>query len=145
VKSVQWQGRDCTDRPFDATSGRDIDDVVVTFTFETAAIAGFVRDVKGQILTTGAVIAFPTDRTLWSRYGFAPSRIKSAPVSTNGQFTITPLPAGDYYVLAVDDAQATAWQDPAFLGAAAVRAEKATVGWGETRSVNLTLGGERIR
>ncbi len=139
VKSIEWQGRDYRDRAFDASDGRDIENVVITLTPEVSRIAGSVRDARGQLAGGGAVIAFPTDRSLWTNYGFSPLQLKSKPISTNGEFSISPLPAGDYYVIAVEDAQATLWQDPKFLEAAAVPAAKVTVGWGETKTLSLIV------
>lgn len=144
VKSIEWQGRDYRDRAFDASDGRDIENVVITLTPEVAKIAGSVRDARGQLASGGAVIAFPTDRSLWTNYGFSPLQLKSKPISTNGEFNVSPLPAGDYYVIAVEDAQSTQWQDPKFLEAAVAPASKVTVGWGEAKSLSLTINTVKV-
>jgi hypothetical protein len=145
VKSIEWQGRDYTDRAFDASAGRDIEDVVITLTTDMAKVAGMVRDAKNLLATTGAVIVFPADRSLWSGYGFRPSRLVSSSVSTGGAFSISSLPAGEYLIVAVDDTLADAWQDPKFLEAASVLASRMTIGWGETKNMDLTISAVKVR
>ncbi len=138
IKSIEWEGRDYADRPFDAAGGQDIEGVVVTLTYDLARITGTVRTAAGAS-AGGAVIVFPTDPARWSSYGFTPPRIASTQAGTNGAFTVTPSLAGEYFVLAVDAAQSGAWRDPKFLEAAAPLATRVTVGWGETKSVDLSI------
>jgi len=138
VKSVEWEGRDYTDRPFDASAGRDIENVVITFTNEVATIAGTVRAGTAPA-SSGVVIIFPADPARWSGYGFTPPRINSIQVGTNGTFNVPRYLAGEYYLVAVDDAQANGWRDPKFLEAAAPLATKVSVAWGETKSVDLAI------
>jgi hypothetical protein len=139
VKSMMWQGRDYADLPFDTTGGRDITDVVITFTDQTTAITGTIRDQAGQPLPGAAFVVFPADRIRWSNYGLQPARLRSGPSSTTGTFSLAGLPAGDYFLLAVTDDQASRWKDPAFLDAASRVATKVTLNWGDTRTQDLTL------
>ena len=45
VESIIWDGQDYTDRPFDASTGRDISGVVVTLsTTDVVAVGGVVTD-----------------------------------------------------------------------------------------------------
>ncbi len=143
VKSVEWQGRDFTGRPFDMTSGRDITGVVVTFTSAAARIRGSVRDQKGAAAASGAVVAFPTDRSLWTNYGLRPDRLALATISTSGAYSLN-LPAGEYFVVAIDTASAKDWTDPRFLAAASTAATRVTVGWGETPMQDLTMATVKV-
>lgn len=136
IKTVAHGGRDYTHTPFDASTGRDFNDVVVTFTDKSAAMAGSVRDRNAQPATTAAVLAFPVEREQWTNFGFTPARFKSAEAGA-GAFSIPALPAGDYFVIAVDGALADAWQDPKFLERAAPVATRVTIAWGETKTVDL--------
>lgn len=145
IKSVEWEGRDYFDRPFDASTGRNIENVVVTLTNETARMTGNVRTAAGAPSGTGAVIAFSTDPARWSVYGFTSPRITSVQIGTTGAFTVQGFPAGEYFLIAVDDAQSGGWRDPKFLEAAAPLATRVTVGWGETKSSDLTIVTVKVR
>lgn len=144
VKSIFWQGRDYTDRPFDARDGRDIDDVVVTVTTEVSKISGTVHTSAGSPAPSAVVVVFPENRSLWPRSGSS-LRFKSQPAAISGDFSIGPLPAGDYAVIAVSDAQAAGWQELTFFAAAMLKASKISIGWGEARTVSLTLADVRAR
>jgi hypothetical protein len=60
-------------------------------------------------------------------------------VSNIGTFRISPLPAGQYFVIAVSDADANGWQDPAFLQAASAQAARVELAWGQTATTTLRL------
>jgi len=138
VKSIVAGGRDYTNIPFDA-SGRDIDGVVVTFTDETATLAGSVRDAAGAVVSRAAVMAFPVEKAQWSNYGLRPDRIKTARVTSANDYRLTRLPAGDYFVVAVDESQESRWQEPAFLEAAARVATRVSLAWGDTKMLDVTM------
>ena len=139
VKSIVADGRDYAAKPFDAAAAHDYTDIVVTFTDKGATIAGSVRAAAGAPIDSAAVIIFPSDRAGWTHYGFSPDRIKSTIVNTGGTFRFADLPAGNYEVIAVDRSHLRAWQDPAFLEAAARQSTHVTVDWGETKSADLSL------
>jgi hypothetical protein len=140
VKSILHNGRDHTYRPFDVSSSQSITDVVVTMTAQRSRLSGFVRDRQGRPAASNAwVICFPAEREQWSGYGVRPVRLRSVAVSTDGGYAIDGLPAGDYLLVAVDDAQGDAWQDPAFLAKVAMSAAKASLGWDDEKVQSLTL------
>jgi hypothetical protein len=134
VMSATWNGRDLGDTGFDAAAGHDFTDVVVTLTDREAAIQGRVTGNPGP---TAAVLAFPVTPQHWTNYGWDPARIQTARTATDGSFTLTDLPKGDYFVIAVDVAQLDAWADPAFLKAASTRATRVSLDWGDDRTLNL--------
>ena len=139
IKSIMWNGRDYSDTPFDTTTGRDIAGVVITLTDQTTILNGSIRDRSSQPAANTAVIVFPADRTRWTNYGISPSRIRSSPGSTRGAYTLRGLPAGDYLIVAVDDDQIGRWKDPGFLEIASRVATRFSIGWGETKTLDLTL------
>jgi hypothetical protein len=139
IKSIAWNGRDYTDRPFDTSSGASIDDVVVTTTDRAASMTGSVRDERGQTASSGAVIYFPVEPALWRRYGLQPARLRSVQVSSAGTFNIARVPAGEYYLIAVTEDQGGRWTDPAFLEVASRLASRVSVDWGGTATQNLSL------
>jgi hypothetical protein len=145
VKSIVAEGRDYTYTAFDASRGRDFTDVAVTLTDRIARIDGTVTGAAGAPAPAATVIAFPVEREQWSNYGLTPLRIATAPVTNARTFQIMPLPAGDYYLIAVADDHAMAWQDPAFLQNAAALASRVELAWGQTITTSLRLADIRIR
>jgi hypothetical protein len=138
IKSVVVGGVDHTDRPITVSSA-NIDDMVVTLTSRTASISGRVRDARGVDMIEGAVVVFPTDTTLWTRFGFNPPRIKAASFFGAAGYRLAGLPAGEYYVVASDVSLAHVWQDPRFFPAAAASAARVSLNWGTTATLDLTL------
>ena len=139
IKSIVWDGRDYTHTPFDASRGRDFTGVVVTLTDKPPRLEGAVLGTDNRPASAGAVIAFPTERNQWSNYGLTPLRIASARLSNAGTFGFTTLPAGEYYVVAVDDGRINAWQDPAFLESVVATAARVQLAWGQTVTTNLKM------
>ena len=115
VKSIAWNGRDYTHRPFEVAPGADIADVVVTVTTSSTTVSGTVRETQGTQAGDGLVIAFPVEREQWTNYGFTSPRILTARVGSDGRYSLSNLPAGDYHVVAVDVGLANAWRDPTML------------------------------
>ena len=112
--------------------------MVVTVTDKTTKLTGYVRS-GAQLATHGNVIVYPAESDQWSGYGLTPRRILSAAIATNGSYSASSLPAGQYFVVAVDDALATAWHDPAFLAAAAPLATRVTLEWDGTKAIDVTV------
>jgi hypothetical protein len=106
--AAMWNVRDLRDSGFDASLGQDFDDVVVTLTDKLAQLSGAV---SGRAGTVSAVIVFPVDRKR--------------------------LPAGEYFVVAVDPLQINLWTDPSFLAAAAAQATRVTLEWGDKKTQDV--------
>ncbi len=101
VVRIVANGQDVTTRTIDTSSG-DISGVVVTMTTKATKISGSVRDVTEPGRQT-SVVAFPVEKRQWSRYGFTPLTIKATSF-LGPRFTLTGLPPGEYFVVAVDSA-----------------------------------------
>jgi hypothetical protein len=145
VRSIIADGGDFTDRPFDASSGTDITGVVVTLTDKVASLAGVVRDASGVLARQAAVIAFPADKTLWTRFGFEPPRIQSTSFFGTGGYRIPRLPKGDYFVIAMDVSMLEAWKAPGFFAAASALATRVTLDWGVAGAQDLTISQVTIK
>jgi hypothetical protein len=139
IKSVLVNGKDVTETPLDASDGQDFSDVVMTITNAAAVVGGVVADAQGQSAAAAAVLLFPANPAGWSDFGIWPRRIKTMSASNTGAFQFPAQPAGDYYVIALPRDDIDAWQAPDFFKQAAARATRITVGWGETRTVELRI------
>jgi Carboxypeptidase regulatory-like domain len=139
VKSILWNGRDYTTRPFDAAAGQDFADVIVTLTTKSTLVTGAVRDERGGTVDDSAVFAFPTDKTLWRDFGLSPARLKSTAVSSASDYRLSNLPPGEYYLVAVPGDLAQAWSDPDALDAASRVATRVTLTLGDQKNVDLRI------
>jgi hypothetical protein len=131
IKSVTVAGVDKTYARVDFTGA--VDNVVVTLTSRGSTISGAVKE------DDAVVIAFPQDPSQWNGYGFNPPNIRVADTATNGSFSLDRLPAGDYFVIAIDPARRLDWLESGFFAAAAPRAARVSVAWGETKSTSLSI------
>jgi len=142
VKSVTLDGKDITDRVFDLQT--DATNIVVTYTDRASKVTGGVKDARGAVSTSAIVVAFPVDTQRWSAYGASglgpsPRHLKSALVSRMGTYTLDGLPAGDYHLVAIEDADADGWMDPKVLDALARQAARLTIADVEATTVDLVV------
>jgi hypothetical protein len=137
LKSVTLDGKDITDRVFDLQS--DATTFVVTYTDVASKVTGVVRDARGAVSTIAAVLAFPADPQRWTGYGSTRPNFKTAMTSRTGAYTFTGLPVGDYFLVAIDDADADGWIDPKTLEVLARQATRLTIVDVDAKTVDLTL------
>jgi hypothetical protein len=141
LESVQYAGRDVSDRPLDVGPSR-ISGLTIRLTNRPSTLAGSVRNTErgtGNPEPQAVVIAFPTDRTQWRDYGSTPRRLQMTGVSADGSYEIRGLPPGDYFVAAVRDDYVREWRAPAFLEVLAASASRVTIARGERASQALTV------
>jgi hypothetical protein len=139
VKSIIVNGKDATETPIDAANGENFTGVIMTITNAGATINGMITDGQGRPAAGAAALLFPVDPNGWSEFGLTPPRIKTTSASNSGAFTFSARPAGDYYVIALPAADIDAWQTADFFKKATARAVRVTVGWGETKAVDLRV------
>jgi hypothetical protein len=137
VKSVTVDGQDFTKRPIDAGNGRNVGNVVITFSGKVPSLVGRATDADGGGATRSAIIAFTTDRSVWPDLGLQPVFAKTAPIATDGTFTLVGPPAGEYFVAAFDLSHFADRFDPAFLEQLAPLATRVSLDWGVQKSVDL--------
>jgi hypothetical protein len=101
LQSIRINGEDVTDAPvlFGTQAQQAASEVDVVLTPRMTTLAGMVTDSRGGPLSDARVIAFATQRTRW----YPQSRfVRQVDTTPQGSFTLTALPPGDYYVVAVD-------------------------------------------
>ena len=140
IKSIQWRGQDYTTLPLDAASADDLSGVAVTVTNAIPVITGTVRDRDGTTPESGLVVLFPVQPALRTNTGLWSPRLTSTPMRSNGTFRVTGLPAGDYFIAAIDRPRMRTWRDPEFLAQVERTATRVTLAWGQTLTQNLTVG-----
>jgi carboxypeptidase family protein len=137
VQSVTLDDKNITDTVLDLQA--DTTSLVVVYTDRHSTVSGTVKDAQGDVSANAVVLAFPTDPERWSGYGTNPRAVKSAPASRAGAYTFQNLPAGEYFLIAIDGADADGWTDPKNLEVLTRQATRLTVAAREPRTLDLTL------
>src|SRR6185295_16284435 len=94
------------ERLIDVAAGTQVPEVVMTFTDRPSELAGALEDAAGRPATDFFVVAFPTERALWTT---ASRRIRTTRPGTDGAFSLKGLPAGDYFLAAITDVEPGEW------------------------------------
>lgn len=137
LESAMHGARDISIDPVEVGDA-DIAGVTVVLTDRPAGLAGSVTAAPGgPEVAAAVVVVFPVDTGAWMNRGADPRRLRSARPDRAGAYLIRTLPAGEYYVAAIDDALAAEWQAPARLAALARSATRVDVRPGETRQQTL--------
>jgi hypothetical protein len=134
LKTAMYEGHDVSEAPL--LLSVDVDDITLTFTDHASKIDGTVQRDDGTPDLGALVILFPTDAGSWVDYGRTSRRVRIT-ATRNGAFTIANAPDGDYYLVAISDAQATDWQDPANLKKLSSLAQQVHVGGDQAISIAL--------
>lgn len=136
LKSVTIDGRDVTDSVIDFRSGQKVAGAVITFTNQLTQIAGTVADDSGRPMTEYTVLAFPTDTALWRPLS---RQIMTTRPDQNGRYQLRGLPPGDYYLAAVDPAEAGEWFEPAFLEQQQTNATRLSLSEGDMKTQDFRV------
>jgi hypothetical protein len=140
-KGATYEGRNVADEPFDLES-TDIQGVVVKFTTEGTRLSGVVRSERGQPDPETSVLVYPAFRFWWTPTT-SNWRMRSVRTSTTGTYTVTSLPPGEYYAVAVPVEQSTSWQDPKRLAELAPRALRIRIVEGQSQVQDLRTAPDR--
>ncbi len=131
LKSAMANERDLADRPLVAAhDGAGVADVVVTFTDRLGQVTGRLIDAADRPVTLYSIVIFTTDQSLW-RPGAR--RIRVIRPATDGSFAADGLPAGEYAVVAIADAESVQVYDDAFLTGLLPSAVRVALTAGESR------------
>jgi Carboxypeptidase regulatory-like domain len=166
-KAIMYDGKDLTDQTLEFASGQRMKDLVVLFTDKRTELNLHVVDERGAATRDFVALAFSTDKARWgpdnagfmsgSRYTrtyvVPPARAETvaagvsrlgmtAPRANAGRAprdAMTGLPAGEYYVIAVDDLEPESTRDTELLEQLSRGAIRVTLAEGEPADVNLRV------
>jgi hypothetical protein len=130
------KGRDLLDEPITITPGGAIADVTLTFSDKHSELSGVLSTSSGAPASEYFVLVFSTDRAYW-RAGSR--RVATVRPGSDGQFTLRDVPAGTYYVAALEDLEPADIGDAKFLEQAVPAAIQVRVVDGETTTQDLRI------
>jgi len=133
--SITQEGRDLADRP--AVIADDLSDVIVTLTNTNTELNGTVRDGSGQVDPQAAVLLFTTERDLWLVR--VVRRIRTIRAAETGAYSVRGVPPGDYFVVAIPDAEIGDFPDPVMLDALSRIATRISVAPAQQVTQNLVV------
>jgi len=137
LRSIIVSGRDVLDDLLQVDgSSTDITGAVVTFSDRRSELQGTLTTASGQPASEFVVVVYPADRELW-RSGAR--RIKSVRPGSDGAFSVTDLPAGEYLVAAITDAEPNEWQQASFLEQLVTASVKITIAEGQKLRQDLRI------
>lgn len=137
-KSALAAGRDALDFMLDVPERESVPNVLFTLADRSAELSGRIEDALSRPVADFTVILFPSDTRYWVPMS---RRIASTRPATDGRFIFGGLPAGDYKLAAVTDAEPGAWYDPEFLRQLVGASVAVSLGEGEQRVQNLRVAG----
>jgi hypothetical protein len=138
VESAVLAGQDTLDFPITLGDAGPHTDGIITLADTRTTISGVASNAQGHPESDYLLIVYPEDvryRTPQSR------RIRSVRPATNGTFSVTGLPPGDYRVAPVLDPEPGSWFDPVFLQQLDAESDRFTLAAGEQKIQNVRVGG----
>jgi Carboxypeptidase regulatory-like domain len=137
LKSVKVNGADVTDTGVEFKAGEALSGLEIELTSRMTAITGGVTAADGSPLKDYTVVVFAESPELWrlpiTRW------VAGARPDQDGRFKVQNLPAGRYYVAAVDYIPQGEWADPELLERLKSQAKRMTLGDGGSESLALKL------
>jgi hypothetical protein len=135
LKALEVDGRDMADLPLPIEHGKTLSGVHVVLTRRPTTIRGALRDERHNP-AEGTVIVFAEDSAKWRE---GSRTIRATRLDQRGLFTFKGLPAGDYFLVALDSVQEGQWYDPEFLEGLKGRARRVAIADAESKQLDLVL------
>jgi hypothetical protein len=136
ARSFEAGGQDALDFLLEVKPNEDISGVTLTYTDRPAELRGALQDQSGAPTSDYTIVLFAAEERYWTPQS---RRIVSTRPATDGRYSFTNLPAGDYKLVALDDVEPEAWFDPAFLRQVSGGAIGVTVAEGGTRAQDIRI------
>jgi hypothetical protein len=114
LRSAVVEGRDVLDSALDVRLGADVTGAVLTLTDRRTTLSGTLHTSSGLPAPEYFIVVFPADpalRLAGSR------RVKLTRPASDGSYSFSDLPAGNYRLVALTDAEPVTWNSAEFLDA----------------------------
>ncbi len=138
LQSAVFKGRDVMDFTLDVAPGDEISGGVLTFSDASQQISGTLQDQSGRPAPDYTIVVFSADKRFWVPQA---RRIRTTRPGTDGKFTVTNLPVGEYRLAAVVDIATGEANDPAFLEQLMQASVPFTLADGDRKVQDLRIAG----
>jgi hypothetical protein len=139
LRSAVLNDRDTLDVPLEVRAGEDVGNLIITLIDRPTEVTGTLFDQLGRPAPEFSVVVFSTDRAHWSA---APRRVSGVVrLGSDGRFSVTGLPPGEYYLGVLTDADPSQLTDLAFLEQLATTAIRITLAEGERKVQDVKIAG----
>jgi hypothetical protein len=132
-KAAMLDGVDVSETPFDLT--RDVPDLALLFTDRWSGVTGTV----GQGADRAVVLLFTADTQAWADAGPNSKRFRTARANLRGEFGMSGVLPGEYYLVAIPEEASADWRDPSSLDGLARIATRIAIAEGETKRIGLRV------
>ena len=139
IKAVMSAGHDLLSSPLDLTSIGEVGDLEVIYTDRPTEVGGVVYDARRAPVASATIVAFPAESSYRGTAGQHPDRVRAFRATASGAFHLVALPAGDYFIAAIDESTADRWQDPGRLDVIRRSAARVTLHGGDHTALDLQL------
>jgi protocatechuate 3,4-dioxygenase beta subunit len=137
IRSVRLNGTDLTDTGIEIKANEEIHALEVELTNKLTTITGLVTNARGDAVKDYTTIVFAQDPARWA--GNNTRYVSTGRPDQDGRFKINGLPAGEYYIVALDRVDGGEAGDPEFLERVRTKASRLSLNEGETKTVDLRL------
>jgi hypothetical protein len=139
IRAVMSAGHDLLSSPLDLSTINDVDDLEVIYTDKPTEIGGVVYNGVRSPVAGATVLVFPAEASYRGTAGQHPDRVRAIRATNTGAFHLIALPAGDYFIAAIDDSASAGWQDPRRLDVIRAGAKRFTLKAGDHVPIDLQL------
>jgi hypothetical protein len=137
LRSAVVGGIDTLDDALRVTPGAgDLANVQLMLSDRRAQVSGTLQTPAGQPASPYYIVLMPADRALWVP---ASRRLKFTRPASDGTFSFTDLPGGEYILAAVTDLDSDDWQRADFLGELVPSGVKTSLADGEKKIQDLRI------
>jgi hypothetical protein len=129
-------GQNTLDFPAEVKPGQNVAGAIVRFGDRQSDLSGTITNERGQPAPDYTIVLYPSDSRYWVP---GARRIRSTRPATDGRFTFSGLPPGEYRLAPIFDVEHGAWYDPAFLQQLDGGALRVQIADGEQKVQNLRI------
>jgi hypothetical protein len=137
LRSAISRGRDLLDTLLELKDDETPAEAVLTISDRHSELRGTLETASGHPAGGYSILVFSIDRSQWNVQG---RRLQVTRSATDGSFSISDLPAGEYWLAALTDFDPENWSDPSWLTViASSGALRVTIHDGESTVQNLRI------